>query len=41
MKKKKSNPRKKGNIYDRIFKENARELFLPLELVQIFMIMRN
>jgi len=27
---KKSNKNKKGNIYDRIFKENARELFLPL-----------
>ena len=30
MKNKKGSGNKKGNIYDRIFKENARELFLPL-----------
>ena len=30
MKNKKGSENKKGNIYDRIFKENARELFLPL-----------
>ena len=30
MKKEEKSPKKKGNIYDRIFKENARELFLPL-----------
>ncbi len=30
MKEEKSKSKKQGNIYDRIFKENARELFLPL-----------
>jgi len=30
MKEKPSKSKKQGNIYDRIFKENARELFLPL-----------